>query len=50
MLRADAPPKCMIQAIAILLDRGWGRPAQPHTSEDDKDLRITIRNITDNRS
>jgi hypothetical protein len=39
MRQADAPPGARIQAIAILLDRGWGRPAQPHTGEDDKDIR-----------
>jgi hypothetical protein len=22
---------------------GWGKPAQPHTGEDDKDIRVTIR-------
>ena len=35
MRQADAPPGARIQAIAILLDRGWGRPAQPHTGEDE---------------
>ena len=38
------------QAIAILLDRRWGKAPQPHTGEDDKDIRITVRNITENRS
>jgi hypothetical protein len=50
MRQADAPPKARIQAIAILLDRGWGKAAQPHTGEDDKDIRVTIRNITESRS
>ena len=31
MRQADAPPSARIQAIAILLDRGWGKPAQPTT-------------------
>jgi len=48
MLRADAPPKCMIQAIAILLDRGWGKPAQPHTGEDGE-IRVTLRTITEGK-
>ena len=26
----------------MLLDRGWGKAPQPHTGEDDKDIRITI--------
>jgi hypothetical protein len=34
-----------IQAANILLDRGWGKPAQPHASEDGKDIHVTIRKI-----
>ena len=35
-----------ISAIALLLERGWGRPAQPVTGADGEgDIRITIRNI-----
>jgi hypothetical protein len=49
MRQADAPPSARIQAIAILLDRGWGKPAQLHTGEDDKDIRVTIRNIVESR-
>ena len=30
-----------VSAAQALLDRGWGKPAQPHTGEDDKDIRIT---------
>jgi hypothetical protein len=50
MCGTDAPPGARIQAIAILLHRGWGKPPQPHKGEDDKDIRITVRNITDSRS
>jgi hypothetical protein len=39
-----------VSACAHLLDRGWGKPTQPHTGEDDKDIRFTIRNITESRS
>ncbi len=49
MRQADAPPKARIQAIGILLDRGWGKPAQMHAGEDDKDIRITVRNIVEPR-
>jgi hypothetical protein len=49
MRQADAPPSARIQAIAILLDRGWGKPQQTHTGEDDKDIRVTIRNIVEGR-
>ena len=41
LVAADAPAKARIQAIVILLDRGWGKVPQPHTGEDDKDIRIT---------
>jgi hypothetical protein len=34
MRQADAPPKARIQAITILLDRGWGNAPQPHTEDD----------------
>src|SRR5215471_7224816 len=47
MRQADAPAGARIQAIAILLDRGWGKPTQPHTGEDDNDIRITIRQIVE---
>jgi hypothetical protein len=49
MRQANAPPSPRIQAIAILLDRGWGKPQQTHTGEHDKDLRITIRNIAEGK-
>ena len=47
MRNADAPPRARIQAADILLDRGWGKPAQPHAGEDGKDIRVTIRKICD---
>jgi hypothetical protein len=46
MRQADAPPGARIQAIAILLDRGWGRAPQPHSGEDGGDITITIRQIS----
>jgi hypothetical protein len=46
MRNADAPRRARLRAIDILLDRGWGKPAQMHTSEDG-DVRVTIRTITD---
>ena len=39
------PPAARVSAAGILLDRGWGRAPQPHTGEDDKDIRITIRDV-----
>ena len=47
MRQADAPPGARIQAIAILLDRGWGKPEQSHVGLDGGDLRIVIRRITE---
>ena len=45
MRQPEFPPSARLQAIAILLDRGWGRAPQPHTGEDDKDIHITVRNL-----
>ena len=47
MRQADAPPNARVQAIAILLDRGWGKAPQPHTGEDDRDIHVTIRNLVE---
>ena len=38
-----------VAAIIALLDRGWGKPATPHTGPDgDGDIRVTIRHILGN--
>jgi hypothetical protein len=50
MRQPEFPPSARVQAIAILLDRGWGRAPQAHAGEDDKDVRITIRHITEGRT
>ena len=42
-----APAAARVSAAQALLDRGWGKPAQPHTGEDDKDIQVTIRSITE---
>ena len=47
MRQADAPPGARIQAIAVLLDRGWGRAPQSHVGEDGNDIRVTIRKIVE---
>ena len=42
----ETPPAVRIQAIGMLWDRGWGKPAQTHTGEDGQgDIRVTIRHI-----
>src|SRR4249919_620294 len=43
---AETPPAVRVQAIGMLWDRGWGKPAQAHTGEDGEgDIRITIRHF-----
>jgi len=44
------PAASRVAAAGILLDRGWGRPIQPHTDEDGGPLRIIIRRIGDTGS
>ena len=42
----ETPPAVRVQAISMLWDRGWGKPAQAHTGEDGEgDIRVTIRHI-----
>ena len=38
-------PAARVSAAGIL--GGWGRPPQPNTGEDDKDIHVTIRNIVE---
>lgn len=46
----DVPIAHRIQAIGMLLDRGWGKAATPHTGADGEgDIRITIRNIIEEK-
>jgi hypothetical protein len=47
MRQPEYSPAARVQAANILLDRGWGKPPQAHTGEDDKDIRVTIRQIID---
>ena len=42
----ETPPAVRVQAIGMLWDRGWGKPAQAHTGEDGEgDIHVTIRHI-----
>jgi hypothetical protein len=46
MRQPEFPPSARVQAIAILLDRGWGRAPQAHAGEDGENgIRVTIRHI-----
>jgi hypothetical protein len=38
-------PEVQMRAIAMLMDRGWGKPNQPHDAKLDGELRITIRKL-----
>lgn len=35
MNMADAPPAARVGAASALLDRGWGKPTQPHSGDED---------------
>jgi hypothetical protein len=39
-----APPAARVAACGILLDRGWGKPEQPHVGGD-KDIVVKIRQV-----
>lgn len=44
--RNSTSDSARVQAVGLLLDRGWGKAPQPHTGgEDDKDIHVTIRQI-----
>ena len=38
-----------VSACAQLLDRGWGKPNQPHTGADGQDIQVTIRTILEGK-
>jgi hypothetical protein len=40
-------PAARVAAATALLDRGWGKPTQPHVGEADKNIRVIIRQISD---
>ena len=41
----DVDDEIKIRAIGMLLDRGWGKPNQPHDAKLEGELRITIRKM-----
>jgi hypothetical protein len=43
------PPAARVSAAGILLDRGWGKPAQPHTGEEGGAIEIILRNIMEEK-
>jgi hypothetical protein len=42
MHSAEAPPAARVAAANSLLDRGWGKPAQPLTGEDEGPIQLTV--------
>jgi len=36
-----------VVAACSLLDRGWGKPPQAHVGQEDKDIRVTVRQIVE---
>ncbi|WP_354265766.1 hypothetical protein [Bradyrhizobium sp. I1.7.5] len=41
------PAAARVAAAGILLDRGWGRAPQVHSSDDGGSIRVIIRQIID---
>jgi hypothetical protein len=48
--RNSTSDQARVAAAQALLDRGWGKAIQPHAGEEGGDIRITIREIIDERS
>lgn len=38
-------PEIQMRAIGMLMDRGWGKPHQPHDAKVDGELRVVIRKM-----
>lgn len=42
MGQTDAPPAARVSAANSILDRGWGKPAQPIENGEDGPLQLTV--------
>ena len=49
MRQQEYPPAARVQAATVLLNRGWGMPAQSHVGEDGNNITVTVRRIVDRR-
>ncbi len=45
MNQKKAPPAARVSAANALLDRGWGKPTQPHTDDEGGPMTLIIRHI-----
>ena len=43
----DVDPEIKLRAIGMLLDRGWGKPAQDNTHEVKGEIRVVLRKMLD---
>lgn len=53
MNQTDAPPAARVQAATAVLDRGWGKPSQPISGDDDGSpisIQAIVRKIVDPQS
>ena len=49
LTNASAKDSDRLHAAGMMLERGWGRPSQPVTGADGDEIRITIRNIIEQK-
>jgi hypothetical protein len=42
MNQSEAPQAARVSAANSILDRGWGKPAQPLTGEDEGPIQLTV--------
>ena len=45
MNQKKAPPAARVSAANALLDRGWGKPTQPHTDDEGGPVKLIIKHI-----
>lgn len=45
MNEKKVPPAARVQAASVLLDRGWGKPTQPLSGDDEAPLILRIERV-----
>ncbi len=43
MGQTDAPPAARVSAAEALLSRGWGKPTQPLSGDDEGPIELTVK-------